>query len=313
MFEHVQRRNRRPVFVPILIGAVLLVVIYFAVDRWSQRRGDEEASETLNALARDVIAARDDDEPLERAPLPGMSIELPRSSMRKGDYVSGTMQSSSVMFGWTPGKLIADQAFMRDQLKIFGAGETMTTTRFGRAPAFEDHVGERLHVVIGSCGRRNVVLQAQTTRERFEQIKASFKCSPDRPLDHLGVIVAARKGWRRTDDDPKIKLCDDTGIQLTLQSRKEAHDPRGQLIPADVEPEARGDYRVWRGRGTGLDGKPLVTALVDWKCADQPYYGEVFMTGPRSVEEGIALALTGSCIAMTAPLPEHLAPPQAEN
>ena len=301
-------------FVPILIGAVLLVVLYVAVDRCSKQRRDDEASEYMSSLARDVIAARDDDEPLVRAPLPGMSIELPRSSMRKGDYVAGSMQSTSVMLGWTPGKLITDESFMRDQFKIFGAGETMTTTRFGRAPAFEDHVGERLHVLIGSCGRRNVVLQAQTTRERFEQMKASFKCSPDRPLDHLGVIVAPREGWQRADDDPKLKLVDGSGIKLTLQSRKDSYDPRGQMsIPAGAEPEVRGSYRIWRGRGTGLDGKPLVTALVDWQCADQPYFGEAFMTGPESIDEGIALALTGSCIAMDAPLPKHLAPPpQAE-
>ncbi len=79
-------------------------------------------------------------------------------------------------------------------------------------------------------------------------------------------------------------------------------------IPDDAKPEVRGTYRIWRGHGLGLDGLPRLTARVDWQCPDRPYVGEAFMTGKTTVDPGIELAMTGSCIAMTAALPAHLQP-----
>jgi hypothetical protein len=121
------------------------------------------------------------------------------------------------------------------------------------------------------------------------------------------VIVGPSKTWHRDTDDPKLHLSDGKGAQMTMQSRKDSYDPRGKLgIPRDAKPEVRGGYRVWRGSGTSLDGKPMVIALVDWQCTDQPYFGEALVTSTGAIDEGIEVALTGSCIAMDAPLPAHL-------
>lgn len=312
MFEHVQQRNRRPVFVPILIGVGICIAVYFVVQRWSRRSSEREMNEMFStaipALSSPTVA---DDVPLERVALPGMSIELAGRTIHRGDYVAGNVEvAGSVSVGWTPGLLPKDVAFMQQQFKIFGAGvQPPTETQLGGAFAYEEHADARLHVLAGTCGRRTVIIQGQVSRPRFDQIKASFRCAPDRELLHLGVIVGPHKGWKRVDDDPKIKLVGSDGeTRMTLQSRKSSYDPRGELsIPADAKPEVFGIYRVWRGKGTALDGTtPLVTALVDWQCPDHPYFGEAFMTSPTSVDEGIKLALTGSCIAMTAPLPPHL-------
>ena len=78
-------------------------------------------------------------------------------------------------------------------------------------------------------------------------------------------------------------------------------------MSADATMETRGMYTIWRGHGTGLDGKPLRTALVEWHCPVQELYGEVLITGPTSVDAGIELALTGYCIGVDAPLPPDLA------
>ncbi len=307
MFEHVQQRNRRPTLVPILAGVGICVAVYFVVDRWSRRTSERESMDFMNSFAGSIK----NDAPLERAQLPGMSIELPGRPTERGDYVAGVAEVAGASVSWVPGLLDDDAWFMQQQFKLFGAGEKpLATTQFGGAFAFEDHVGEELHVLAGSCGRRTIIVRATTNRERFDQIKASFRCRPDRELLHLGAIVGPRKGWKRMTDDPKILLTDSIGdVRLILQSRRDSYDPRGkQSIPADATPEAVGRYRIWRGHGTSLKGQPLVTALVDWQCPDHPYFGEAFITSPTSVDEAIQVALTGSCIAMTAPLPEHLQP-----
>jgi hypothetical protein len=309
VFEEVQRRNRRPIW-PFLALAGICVVLYFGVDRCMRERSDRDVDEVFSAYHSQAPLGLNEYAKLEPVELPGMQIELPgQPDQRTGDYVQGTVQvGQTAAVGWTAGKLITDRKFIRDSFeKNFRMGkQAPVPTTLGGAQAFEDYDAE-MHVVIGECGRRTVFVQALASHERWMEIKKSFRCTPTRPLDHLGVIVGPSKTWHRDTDDPKLHLSDGKGAQMTMQSRKDSYDPRGKLgIPRDAKPEVRGGYRVWRGSGTSLDGKPMVIALVDWQCTDQPYFGEALVTSTGAIDEGIEVALTGSCIAMDAPLPAHL-------
>jgi hypothetical protein len=317
MFEDIQRRNAPRSVVPWIVGGLaLLVGIYFVVNVVVTRSRSGESSESLISLAP---ASRQlaDDAILTRIALPGMSIELPSDPSVDGDYTAGTATTATVTVGWMPGNFIDDPAFNQERFKSFGAGtEPPQRTRFGGALALQDHAGgtNETHTLFGNCGQRDVILHAQASRTAFERIRDSFRCSPDRKLTHLGVIVAPRDGWSRKDDNPKIQLVDRTrAVSITLLSKNEPQNMvRSPGIGiAGSDPEVRGNYRIWRGRGKALDGAPRTAAVVEWSCSGPPYIGGALIAGSGSIDAAIEVALTGSCISMDAPLPAHLRPPSA--
>ncbi len=316
MFDDFQRRNTgRPVVLWIVGGVALLVVIYVAVNRLVQRSSSRDAVALLTSYAPPERLA--EDAVLTRITLPGMSVELPAPPTISGDYITGSAKSPALMIAWIPGIFSDDPVLRQQQFKSFGAGTTPPQrTELGGGPAFQDHdPGTESHVLFGNCGRRDVVLYVQASRPMFERIRSSFRCSPDRELTHLGLVVAPHEGWSRKTANPKIMLVDRTGaVSITLISRRP--DADSSVVPgleiAGSTPEVRGLYQVWRSQGTSRDGGTLNTALVEWSCPDQELVGEAMIVGTGSIDAAIEVALTGDCIALDAPVPEHLRPPDSD-
>ncbi len=329
MFENFEKRQRsqRSVVRWIVGGLTLAFVSYVVIERLARRSRAAESVAFVNSLAdlappsgKAAQAAQPpqlgDAVGLTRVELPGMWMFLPGTEHAiSGNYASGDVEAIGVTLEWKPGNFNDDAVATIKQHLFDADADPPTPVRVGDGPAFWGHTAEEPHLftLFGACGHRRLKLRVDGTRRALERIAATFTCAPDRNLSHLGVVVAPHAGWTRIDDDPQIRLVDRTGATTIKLLWNQDALMMAKAISGDAagEPEVRGDYRIWRGSGHEADGASRSVAVVDWGCKVPPYGGGAFIKGSGPLDDAIAVALTGSCIAPDAPLPAHLRPPAA--
>jgi hypothetical protein len=268
-----------------------------------------------------------------------MSIEAPSFATVKGDYVTGSVQSTSPIewaVTWQHGALpplSVLESSVNGMIRVLDA-RTMSPTRVaasresalagssGRTFELVNERGLVSVVVFGVCGGRVIQIisgGAANARETTAAMVDSFQCKPDtsQDLDREAVVVDAGPGWRRTaaTGQPMLVNARELVVRPSLVAGTEA-GPLEQLVPIAIRaggftidsevPEERGGRKLWSGSLT-LSGKKRRAAVVAWRCVDDGRLAAVYVVSVQGapLDDGIALALTGRCLRPGEKAPEY--------
>ena len=339
MFESFQDRpaSRRARVIPIVLVLVALTVALVGYSfRGQPRRAPLEANDLVAAAPS--VSARAPASPT-RLQLPGMSIEAPGYAAVTGDYVTGSVQATYPIewtITWQHGALpppdalqpIVDgmrsafEAREKSAARITSSHEIPLGGSPGRMFEIVNERGFDVVVVFGECGGRVVQIASggpvnakQTTTAMVE----SFQCTPDasQELDREAIAVDALPGWRRTSATGKPMLVNarEVLVRPSLVPGTEA-GPIEPLVLIAVRaghftidsdaPQERAGRKLWFGSLT-LSGKQHPAAIVAWRCAGDARIATVHVVSLRgaTLDEGIALALTGRCLGPTEKAPDY--------
>jgi hypothetical protein len=312
MFERYnEERTRQRKIVWPAIGAVAFVLV--AVLVWTRRSREDEAVETMNALAEASLEQHQAPLAHHRAnDLPGMAIETPEALNVDGDYDHGAARGVVWTVSWSPNVELASAEDVPNQA-AYVARRTGTTAgpveafKLNGAPAYQVAFSNGQKLVVTTCGDRSVEISGQA--DEMTRAVASFQCKPaPGRLLWRSATVERRAGWRLAGDRGAVHLVNDRDVNMILVAARPgstgmaAYDRAFELAATS---EHRGDHTIRRGKAYKADNSPHPGALVTWPCAGATGYAYIMQWGDVGLDDGIALALTGRCLRLDEPAPAY--------
>lgn len=306
-------------------AAVALVVVVVVLEVRSSEVDWDGAEYDLVAYAP---------EPNLRLELPGMSLETPGPAPVTGDYGTGAVQRTGLVewrVQWQRGKMppldvarkVVDKMLGVLSQQQYSSPRVVTEREIAVAgvPAYQFELTNTFGTVIlftlFSCDGRvvQVFVSGKQIQSMTGAMLTSFRCTPepasepDRAsvAEEASVVVDVRPGWKRTSGD-KLMLVNDR--ELVVQPRLLPHIEAGTLEAAfpsladaagfrlaETPPTKLGDRTLWRGTLMVGGGKP--TAVLGWVCPHDGRVALVYVTSMAvaPLDDGIALARTGRCLA----------------
>lgn len=278
--------------------------------------------------------------------LPGMSLELPgHPYVTSGDYRNGHVIAAngevvSAGISWRMGERpsedelkkelqgLSDEVYVKARPPDLTAGGDLRLD--GNEVAW-GHVGKKsndVHLLVGTCGGR-VIRLAATSYDTVDRMRATFRCHPD-PVQALAahsvpvrLAVAGRAGWHRIASRSDVVLAGADHLRMALHEIPNTDGVDIEIrvatlsiwLALTLQPQSHstGDHVLWNGTMTGSDNKAHPVALVAWPCRDIGVVGVavIYPDGDRisNLKDGVALAMTGRCLAEGEAYPSQLAAP----
>ena len=314
--------------VAVVLAAVAVVMLVIAVRMWRADRR-QHSSRDSDLDFNDVSSmSTSSGESWRRLELPGMSLEVDDALPIRGDFASGSAQSLRWSIQWQPGATLPpndalNSIFhsMANAMPGFSVGAQRDVTMAGH-PAREgliNGVSEHVIVTFGTCDGRIVQMITEAGAVANARARDSLRCTPKAGSAPLGapIVVDKRPGWRRANDEAPILLANQGDVLLSLTTisgadalseEQIANTSRAMKIDLVGTPTRHGNYKVWLG-STAPNGQPHPAALITWPCKELGLTGAIYATaiGTGKLEDGIALAETGRCLAANEKLPDYLA------
>lgn len=307
------------------LSAAVFAARYLYVE--SERSKIEQMNQTFAAAA----ALQSAPPTLVKVDLPGMSVEAPAGGKLTGEYVSGSYGASFPQewsVAWQRGALPPVE-----EMKPIVAGmrkgieaQTGLKTRLGDAkkrtlggtPGYEFEITTNgtttLRVVFGECGGRVINIASAgsgSAKEIATRMADTFQCTPDasKDIDRDSVAVDVRPGWWRTAPTGKLMLVNAQEVVLRTDILPGGADGKveelvptalsaGGMTPDGRPPEERDGRKIWHA-SLLLDGKPREAVVVSFRCAADQRIALIYVVSMRgaSIADGVALAMTGRCLA----------------
>jgi hypothetical protein len=255
--------------------------------------------------------------------LPGMTIVAPGAAQNSGDYEQGSLVGRApIEFGveWlragtidrsTVVDLVINSYNRANNWKL--ARDTNRDIHIDGLAAHEDMLKTQTGIAIVTqleCGKRQVTIIAagsDDVRTYNDPMVASFHCKPDPEidLDRPPVVVDAVKGWIKTTAKHTSNLLELRGPHGELLRAAKLGPREGSVadvitglvdntaIQLTSKPTTRNEKVFWQGINAA-DQKPA--ALLAWRC-DDDRVAFITIIAPKSVDDAVAVADTGRCLA----------------
>jgi hypothetical protein len=173
--------------------------------------------------------------------------------------------------------------------------------------------GDRVMVIaLAACGERGIPLIVEgdaAAAEIADHMIASFTCTPDPSKDVFAseIAFAASPSWQRRAHTQVFDGPDELDVRYVGFDGTGADSVADQVqryVAKDYQlttpSSSRGDKALWTGTRP-VDGKPVPIAVLAWRCTE-PRIAMAVVDDPtgRALDEGVAFASTGHCVA-----PDH--------